>query len=270
MNTQALVQTHDLGFRYEDPSNPHSAPVLSGVQLSIHPGEKIVVLGRNGSGKSTLFRLLAGAWKPSEGSVSLQGQQYEYNARGRDRIRRAVQLVLQEPDDQLFAMSVFADVSYGPLNQGLDEDTVRERVEETLTQLGIEQLRDRVPHQLSYGQRKRVTLAGALAMRPRLLLLDEPTAGLDPMGSRQLVEVIGDLAASGVAVMLSTHDVNLAYEFAERAVVLHQGHAVSGDVETILGDYALIRSAHLELPWAPLVSQTIGRRVLRAEDLLAR
>lgn len=241
--------------------------VLRGVDLSIHPGDRIALLGANGAGKSTLFRLLAGAWEPTGGTIVHRGKPVNYSKRGRDELRRSVQLVLQEPDDQIFAMSVAADVSFGPMGQGLAEEEVEQRVAEALRAAEIEDLADRVPHQLSYGQRKRVTLAGALAMHPSVLLLDEPTAGLDPAGARQLLVTLDELHRRGVAVVVSTHDVNMAYEFADTAAVLVEGKLVTGAADDVMTDRDLVRRARLELPWAPMASRLLGRVVRRPEDL---
>ena len=257
-----LVELVDVDF-----SHGPELPVLRSVDLRIDTGARIAVLGANGSGKSTLFRLLAAAWKPDRGELRLDGEPVRYNRAGRDRVRRRVQLVLQEPDDQIFATSVSADVAYGPVNMGLERDEVTRRVDAAMTAAEVADLADRVPHQLSYGQRKRVALAGALAMDPAVLLLDEPTAGLDPAGGRQLLRTLEALNAKGTAVVLSTHDVDLAYAFADTAVVLTDGRLVGGDVERILTDRDLMERARLGLPWAPLVSRALGRRVSAPQEL---
>ncbi len=162
-------------------------------------------------------------------------------------------------------MSVREDISFGPLNQGLTPEEVESRVDQAMMAAEVSELAEKVPHQLSYGQRKRVALAGALAMQPDVLMLDEPTAGLDPAGSRKLLRTIEGLEA---AVVLSTHDVNLAYEFATDVVVLLDGRLTVGSCDHILSDTELLRKARLELPWAPVVSVALGRTVKRPEDVL--
>ncbi|PRQ11321.1 cobalt ABC transporter [Corynebacterium sp. 13CS0277] len=261
--TASVLAARGVHFRHD---NGHQ--VLAGVDLDIAAGARIALLGANGAGKSTLFRILAGAWKPTAGAVEHHGAPVAYTRSGRDALRRSVQLVLQEPDDQIFAMSVAADVSYGPVNQGLDPVEVEARVAEALAAAEIADLADRVPHQLSYGQRKRVALAGALAMRPEVLLLDEPTAGLDPAGARQLHRTLDALHSERVAVVLSTHDVNLAYEFADLAAILVDGTLHAGPPAELMTDRDLIARARLELPWAPMVSHALGRPVARPEDLI--
>lgn len=242
--------------------------VLSDVELTIAEGERMALLGANGSGKSTLLRILAGSMQPSRGVISLDGEAYEYNRNGRNAVRRSIQLVTQDPDEQIFAASVFSDVSFGPANMGLADDEVIQRVRHALQLAEIADLSERVPHQLSYGQRKRVALAGALAMRPRILLLDEPSAGLDPQSTRQLLKTLDQFHQSGTAVVVATHDIDFAWSFCERAAVLSDGRLSVDCKEKILSDSDLLTSARLELPWAPLVSQALGRVVSHPEDLL--
>ncbi len=249
---------------------PHGPAVLHDVQLRIERGDAVALLGANGSGKSTLMKLMAGALQPQRGQVLIDAAPAAYDRAGRNRARSVIQLVLQEPDDQIFGVSVRADVSYGPTNQGLSEEEIAARVEWAMERAEITDLAERVPQQLSYGQRKRVSLAGALAMRPRVLLLDEPTAGLDPAGSAQLLRTLALLREEGTAIVLSTHDVNLAYAFADTAAVLTGGVVRSGACAEIMTDTELIEQARLELPWAPLVSRALGRDVLTAADVLAQ
>ena len=258
-----LVELKEASFSHD--TGPE---ILHQVSLSVQEGARIAVLGENGSGKSTLFRLLSGAWTPTSGELVIAGTPITRARRkkqARDFARAHVQLVLQEPDDQIFAMSVREDISFGPLNQGLTPEEVESRVDQAMMAAEVSELAEKVPHQLSYGQRKRVALAGALAMQPDVLMLDEPTAGLDPAGSRKLLRTIEGLEA---AVVLSTHDVNLAYEFATDVVVLLDGRLTVGSCEHILSDTELLRKARLELPWAPVVSVALGRTVKRPEDVL--
>ncbi|WP_231129908.1 energy-coupling factor ABC transporter ATP-binding protein [Corynebacterium xerosis] len=249
----SILAARGIGFRHP------GVQVLSDVDLEVFARERLALLGANGSGKSTLLRLMAGAIRPTSGHLEFDGSPCSYGRRGRNDLRRRVQLVLQDPDDQLFATSVAADVSYGPVNQGLPEDEVRARVDEAMAAVEVADLADRVPHQLSYGQRKRVALAGALAMRPDVLLLDEPTAGLDPAATRNLLGTLAGLHDRGVAVVMATHDVDVAWAFAARAAVLVDGGAVTGDAADVLLDPVLARRARLSLPWAPMVARALGR-----------
>lgn len=210
-----LVELVGAGYAYED-----GPEVLSGVDFAIARGRALVLLGRNGSGKTTLMRLLSGGLRPGAGQLRLDGTAVRYDRTGLTRLRSCVQLVVQDPDDQLFAASVEQDVSFGPMNMGLAPAEVRERVDSALTALDITALRDRPTHLLSYGQRKRAAIAGAVAMAPRVLILDEPTAGLDPDGQERLLEVLAGLRGNGTTVVMATHDVDLAVRWADDAAVL--------------------------------------------------
>ncbi|AXT83798.1 cobalt ABC transporter ATP-binding protein [Aeromicrobium sp. A1-2] len=223
--------------------------VLAGTTLEIAPATRLALLGANGSGKTTILRCLAGSLRPDAGQVLLDDKPISYDRKGLRRHRQEVQLVLQDPDDQLFSADVFQDVSFGPMNLGLDDAEVRSRVDEALSLLGIEHLRRRPTHQLSYGERKRVATAGAVAMRPCVLLLDEPTAGLDPAGVDELMVALERLEQHDTTVVLSTHDVSLAVAWADSVAVAHDRMIVQGDPVELLGDAELLQSARLRMPW---------------------
>ena len=221
------------------------------------------MLGANGSGKTTLLRCLSGALRPRAGEVTVDGHRLEHTRRGLRAHRQEVQLVLQDPDDQLFSASVAQDVSFGPVNLGLDDDTVRARVTEALRLLAVEHLADRPTHQLSFGERKRVAIAGAVAMRPCVLLLDEPTAGLDPSAVAEAMYALARLEEADSTVVMSTHDVDLALRWADEVAVVVDRAVVQGSPVDVLGDDALLARARLDRPWA----LTVGAR-LRALGLL--
>lgn len=256
-----LVALRSAGFRYED-----GPWVLRDLDFLVPPGRALAVLGRNGSGKTTLLRLLSGGLRVSSGRLLLEGDEVSYDRRGLTRLRTAVQLVVQDPDDQLFAASVGQDVSFGPLNLGVPEEDVRRRVTEALDAMGIAELHDRPTHLLSYGQRKRAAIAGAVAMRPRLLILDEPTAGLDPHGQERLLAVLAGLQRSGTTVVMATHDVDLALRWAQDAAVLTPDGLRSGPVAELLSDPDLPPAAGLRLPWAAAVATVLRAHGLLAED----
>ncbi|NYJ32586.1 energy-coupling factor ABC transporter ATP-binding protein [Nocardiopsis aegyptia] len=247
-----------LHYEYEG-----TGPALTGVDVGVGRGGLLAVLGPNGGGKTTLLRLLAGSLAPTRGSVLLDGAPVARGRRARDRLRRRVQMVFQDPDDQLFSATVGQDVSFGPLNLDLPADHVRARVDWALGALGITALADRPTHLLSYGQRKRVVLAGAMAMLPDVLVLDEPTAGLDPAGVAELVATLDALRARGTTLIVSTHDVDLVHGWAEHALVLDRTVLASGPAGEVLGDSDLLARARLRPAWGPLVG-----RVLRAHGLL--
>ncbi len=231
--------------------------VLDDASLAVPEGRRLAVLGANGSGKTTLLRCLSGALPPTSGQITLDGIPLQHTRRGLQAHRRQVQLVLQDPDDQLFSASVAQDVSFGPLNMDLAEDEVRARVAEALDLLAVTGLAARPTHQLSYGERKRVAIAGAVAMRPRLLLLDEPTAGLDPSAVTEALAALDRLQHRGSTVVMSTHDVDLALSWADEVAVVVDGRVVQGQPDVVLGDDGVIARARLDRPWA----LTVGARL---------
>ncbi|MEV4940736.1 energy-coupling factor ABC transporter ATP-binding protein [Streptomyces zaomyceticus] len=253
-----VVELVGAGFAYED-----GPAVLSGVDFTVAEGRAVALLGRNGSGKTTLLRLLSGGLRCGSGSLLLDGTEVAYDRKGLTRLRTTVQLVVQDPDDQLFAASVGQDVSFGPMNLGLPEEEVRLRVREALEALDIVALADRPTHLLSYGQRKRAAIAGAMAMRPRVLIMDEPTAGLDPHGQERLLDALQRLREAGTTVLMATHDVDLALRWADEAAVLAPSGLRTGPVAELLADDALLAEARLRRPWGTTVA-----RLLRAHGLL--
>lgn len=246
--------------------------VLRGADLVIPRGGRLALLGANGSGKTTLLRTLAGSLPPSGGRVLVDGAPVAFNRTGLRTHRQVVQLVAQNPDDQLFAADVYRDVSFGPLNLGLGEDEVRQRVAEALGVLSIEDLAERPIHELSYGQRKRVAIAGALAMQPCVMLLDEPTAGLDPQGVDEMVAALESLLAAHTTVVIATHEVDFALWWADSVAVLVEGRVRHGAPTELLSDPQLVAAARLR---QPLVLQAAARlgldasRITDVSDLVA-
>ncbi|MFE2281492.1 energy-coupling factor ABC transporter ATP-binding protein [Streptomyces sp. NPDC059454] len=259
MSESVLVALRGASFAYED-----GPPVLSGLDFQVREGRSLALLGRNGSGKTTLMRLLSGGLRPSGGELTVEGRAVRYDRKGLTALRTTVQLVVQDPDDQLFAASVGQDVSFGPLNLGLPDAEVRTRVAESLAALDITALADRPTHLLSYGQRKRTAIAGAVAMRPRVLILDEPTAGLDPDGQERLLATLDGLREGGTTVVMATHDVDLALRWADDAALLTPSGAHTGPAAETLARTDLLAAAGLRLPWGVAVG-----RLLRAQGLLA-
>ncbi len=225
--TDSILSARGLWFSYND-----EKPALSDINLDIPKGKKIVFLGPNGSGKSTLFLHLNGVNKPDKGEVYFEGETVRYDAKSLASLRSQVSLVFQNPDDQIFSATVEEDVAFGPMNSGVPHDEIERRVDEALGLVGLSEMRERPTQQLSFGQRKRVALAGALAMKPKVLVMDEPTAGLDPQMVHELLELADELNQSGTTVIISTHDVETAYEWADDILALHMGKLVfSGSPE---------------------------------------
>ena len=229
-----MIVARGLRYRY-----PNGVVGLDGVDLSVAHGERVAVLGPNGAGKTTLMLHLNGLLA-GEGALDVAG------IRDVRELRAAVGLVFQDPDDQLFMPTVGEDVAFGPLNLGLTRDEVTARVRVALAAVRMSHVEDRAPHQLSLGQRRRVAIATVLAMRPRLLVLDEPSANLDPRARRELLEVLDSFARTMLVV---THDLPFAARLCERAVILSGGRiAADGPCAAILADEELLAAHDLELP----------------------
>ena len=237
--TDSWVEIEHLHYAYPD---GHEA--LHGVGLRIGRGEKVALVGPNGAGKSTLLLHLNGINRPGHGSVNVAG--IAVRGDGIKRARSEVGLVFQDPDDQLFSPTVFADVAFGPLHMGLAEDEIHDRVERALAAVGMSGFERRLPHHLSLGQRKRVALATVLSMDPSVLVFDEPSSGLDPRGRRQLIGLLRTLTQT---VIVATHDMRLVAEVLPRTVVMDGGLIVAdGPTDQILADEALLERHGLERP----------------------
>ncbi|MDR1405279.1 MAG: ATP-binding cassette domain-containing protein [Candidatus Methanoplasma sp.] len=223
--------------------------MLSDVNLKIDQGSRTVLLGANGAGKSTLFYHFNGVYEPSCGTVLYNGQPLRYRRKALMRLRSEVSVVLQNPDDQIFSATVEEDVAFGPRNMGFPDEEVAERVDAALFRTGMSDLRKRGTLKLSYGQRKRLTLAGALAMKPKVLVLDEPTAGLDPQMACEVMELADLMHRDGTAVIISTHDADLAYGWADAVNVLCAGKLTySGDPDGFYSDRSAVRASCLVPP----------------------
>ncbi len=233
------IEIEDLSFSYPD---GHQA--LHDVSMVIKPGEKVALVGPNGAGKSTLILHLNGILSGS-GSVRVCGMRVEKENLG--RIRAMVGLVFQSPDDQLFSPRVYDDVAYGPIYQGLPLTTVHERVVESLAAVAMSDYAQRVSHHLSMGEKKRIAIATVLSMKPEVLVLDEPTAGLDPRARRSFIDLLHELP---LTMLVSTHDIALVKDLFPRMVILDKGRVVAdGPTDELLEDEDLLDAHGLERPY---------------------
>ena len=242
---KCAIEAKDLCYTYED-----GTTALDHVSFFAEEGCVTGILGSNGAGKSTLFRNLNGVLTPAGGEVLLDGEKVSYTRQGLTELRRKVGIVFQDPDDQLFSADVYRDVSFGPVNLGLLEDEVRRRVESALELTGISDLRGKPTHALSYGQKKRAAIAGVAAMQPRVMILDEPTAGLDPQGVSDIMKLLKKLRSElGMTIILATHDMDIVPLYCDRVFLLSGGKMLrSGTPEEVFSDPEELRRNHLRLP----------------------
>ncbi|HID47612.1 MAG TPA: ATP-binding cassette domain-containing protein [Methanococcaceae archaeon] len=222
---------------------------LKGVNFKARRGEMVALLGPNGAGKSTLFLHFNGILRPHRGEILIKGKPIKYDSKSLLEVRKTVGIVFQNADDQLFAPTVMEDVAFGPLNLGCSEEEVKKRVKEALRAVGMEGYEDKPPHYLSGGEKKRVAIAGILAMKPEVMVLDEPTAGLDPMGASRIMKLLYRLNREGMTIIISTHDVDLVPVYADRVYVMDKGRIITeGTPREVFSKVDLIRGANLRLP----------------------
>ncbi len=257
MNTGTpILEAVNLHYRY-----PDGTCALNGANLQIQRGEKLAVMGANGSGKSTFFLCLNGVNQPSVGTVYLDGEPIRYTAKGLLALRRRVGMVFQDPDHQLFSADVYGEISFGPMNLGLAEQEVRCRVEGIIKEMGITPFQDKPVHFLSGGQKKRVSIADILVMEPDVVMLDEPAAALDPKHADLVERIIDGLSDKGITVILSTHDVDRAFAWADHVALFHEGKVLVKDTPAaVFRNVELLRKVNLKQPAVLMLFQTLVSR----------
>lgn len=239
-----MLEVRNLKYSYNS-----DYQALKGVSLKVERGQMIALLGKNGAGKSTLFLHLNGIYQPDEGQVFIDGEELKYDKKSLLKFRQKVGIVFQNPDDQIFAPTVEEDVAFGPLNLGLSMEEVQDRVEESLARVGMSGYEKTAPHHLSGGQKKRVAIAGILAMKPEIMVLDEPTAGLDPQGVVNLSKLLKELNDEGITIIISTHEVDLVPNYANRVFVLVDGELIAeGTPKEIFSQPEILEKANLKVP----------------------
>jgi len=242
--TAPLLETDNVTYTY-----PNGPAALAGVSVRIAAGSKTALVGPNGAGKSTLLLMLNGMLRPASGEVRFDGRPLAYDNRSLRDLRRRVGFVFQNPDVQIIAPTVEQDVAFGPVNLGLSPDAVRRAVRDALGYVGLRGYEKRPPHHLSGGEKKRVAIAGILAMEPAVLVFDEPTNTLDPASSEEVMELLDELASGGRTVLISTHDVELAYRWADSVILMERGGVLArGPPEEVFSDHGLLAAARLKPP----------------------
>lgn len=241
--SQNAVELKNVRYVY-----PDGLIALDDVNLEIKKREKVAIIGPNGAGKSTLLMNMVGIIKPSQGEINILGT--ALNDKNIYEIRRKVGLTFQNPDDQLFCSTVFEDVAFGPTNQGLTEEEVTLRTKEALKQVGLEGYENRQPHHLSEGEKKKAAIATVLSMHPRVLIIDEPTANLDPKSREELIELINNLSREQeFTLIVATHDVEAVSQISDRIFILNKGRVVAeGPVREVFSQLNLLREARLQPP----------------------
>lgn len=234
--TETAVKLEALQYRY-----PNAQKGLESICLEIPAMKKTVILGLNGAGKSTLFLSLCGVLKPQSGKYWLEGKLFSFSRKEQIEIGRTIGYVFQDPEVQLFAPTVYEDVAFGLHNSGYEEEQVRKQTEKYLDFLNISHLKDAAPHELSYGQKKLVAIAGVLVMQPKILMLDEPFAWLDNVQEKNMKAILAQLHQQGMTIILSTHDLDFAFSWADYGIVLKEGHCkLQGNIAELRAHRATI------------------------------
>lgn len=237
----AVVEADNIYYTYRD-----GAEALRGLSICVEKGERVALLGPNGAGKSTLLLHLNGINIPQRGNVRIMGR--EVDSKSEKWVRTKVGLVFQDPDDQVFSSTVWDDVAFGPKNMGLGRDETASRVRDALEAVGMTGFEQKPPYHLSYGQKKRVAIAGVLAMGPEIIVLDEPMAFLDPKGKDTLLDILNSMHGHGRTIIIATHDVDFAVEWADRIIILKDGTVLAQGGPELLRNQRLVEEARLRLP----------------------
>lgn len=257
---EPILQVNDLHYSYDD-----TQAALKGISVSIYPGERIAVIGSNGAGKSTFFLNINGVLSPEQGEIFYHGT--KITKKSLPQLRKNIGIVFQDADNQIIASSVKAEVSFGPVNLKLPREEVVRRVNMAMEYMNITEYGDRPPHYLSGGEKKRVAIADIIAMEPDVIIFDEPTAALDPLNAAMLEEVLEKLSAEQKTLLISTHDVDFAYRWAERVLVFCDGQIIAdGTPLSVFQDDEVIKKASLTRPMMLDVYQELVKNGLLADE----
>ncbi|TQI80158.1 cobalt/nickel transport system ATP-binding protein [Serratia fonticola] len=258
-----MLTTRQLSFSYQD------EPVLQDLTLDFGQHAVTGILGANGCGKSTLFMHLTGILRPQQGEVQWQGEALRYDKRSLRALRQRVTTVFQDPEQQIFYTDIDSDIAFSLHNLGLDKQLIAQRVERALTLVDAQSFRHKPVQHLSHGQKKRVAIAGALVMEADFLLLDEPTAGLDPAGRLQMITIIERIVAEGKRVIISSHDIDLIYQVCDHLYVLSHGRLIdSGETAQVFMHQERLAAAGLVQPWLVKLHSKLGLPLCKTEEQL--
>jgi len=259
-----MIKTENLTYRYED-----NTLALNNINIDTSVGNIIGVLGANGSGKSTLFLNLVGILKPTKGKVFFDDKEMKYDKKSLLKLRKSLGIVFQDPDKQIFYSKVYDDVAFGLRNMGMDKEEVAIRVDNALNRVGAEDFKDKPVHFLSFGQKKRVSIAGILAMNNDVILFDEPTAGLDPDMTESIINILKDVSNKGKKIIISSHDMDLIYSLCDYAYILDNGNIIAEDkIENIFLKEGILKQAKLKEPWLVKLHKNMGVPLFRTEKEL--
>jgi cobalt/nickel transport system ATP-binding protein len=261
-----IFEVKNITYSYMD-----GTKALRDIDINIEKGKKIAFIGANGAGKSTLFLHFNGINKPETGEIYFKGIKINYTNRELIKLRKEVGIVFQEPDNQLFSSSVLQEISFGPMNMKLDKKSVLKRIEKAMAATDIADLKDKPTHFLSYGQKKRVAIASILAMEPEVLILDEPTSGLDPHNSNAIEAILNALNKAGKTVIVSTHDIDFAYSWADYIYIMNRGEVIRhGAPEEVFINKELLEQANIKQPWIVEVFMELNKDAEINEQSLPR
>ena len=259
-----VIKAENLKFSYDD-DKTHS---LDGFSVEIERGKKVAIMGANGAGKSTFFLCLDGILKPNEGKIYVDGKEVDYSRKGLLELRQKIGIVFQDPDNQLFSASVFQEISFGALNIGMTEEEATEAVNKVIDTLLITPFKEKPVHALSGGQKKQVSIADVVVMNPEVIILDEPASSLDPLHTDIVNDIVNMLCERGITVLMSTHNVDYALEWADEVVVVCDGKVISHDVpEVVFKDEETLKRTNLKKPAAIELFDSLVRKGILTEDL---
>ncbi|SFJ48825.1 cobalt/nickel transport system ATP-binding protein [Terrisporobacter glycolicus] len=257
-----MFKINNLTYQYDK-----KRKALDNITMDFNNGDIIGIIGSNGSGKSTLFNNLMGILKATQGEILYKNRQLKYDKKSLYNLRKEVGIVFQDPEKQIFYSMVYDDLAFALRNIGTDEKTIKARISKALESVNGEEFIDRPVHSLSFGQKKRVAIASVIAMENNIVLLDEPTAGLDPESTRAIVNIIKTMYEKGKKIVITSHDMNLIYDICDYVYVLNQGKIINeGNVEEVFIDEKKIEEAGLELPWLVKLNKNMNLPLFRKEE----